>query len=158
MEQIEQLIAQLKGEEKALLEKREKLRKPLVQVEEDLQHITGAIAFLERKTASAEEVVVEVIAPSRLRGLTQLQAIIAIAKQNNGIVKAQDAKHMMIRAGIMKPTKNATNITHSTILRSDKFDRIAPGTYKLKDVSSPQSGFDSLIGEPPFSHTGVVKQ
>ena len=152
MEHREQLIAELKSEEKALLEKREKLRKPLIQVEEDLQHVSGAIAFLERKLASAapvEDVIVEVFPTSRLRGLTQLQAIIAIAKHSGGVVRAQDARQMMIRAGVMKDTKNATNITHNVILRSEKFERIAPGTYRLKE-ETPQAGFQVLISEPPF--------
>jgi|HubBroStandDraft_5_1064220.scaffolds.fasta_scaffold00822_1 hypothetical protein len=132
------LLAELKSEEKALIAKRERLRKPLAQVEEDLQHITAVIALYERRGG---EVVVEgtldalECPPSRLRGMTQLEAIVEIAHCNNGVVRAQDAKRLMIKAGVMKATKNSTNMTHGVIIRSERFDRVKPGEYRLKEVS-----------------------
>ena len=76
----------------------------------------------------------------KLRHMTQVQAVIAIAKHNNGIVKAQDAKRLMIRAGVMRETKNSTNITHNVIIRSHAFDRVGPGEYRLKPASKTENG------------------
>jgi hypothetical protein len=38
----------------------------------------------------------------------------------------------MIKAGIMKQTKNSTNMAHNAINRTDKFERVRPGEYRLK--------------------------
>lgn len=139
----DEVITQLLTEEKVLTEKLEKLRKPIIQVEQDLEHIRGTISFLTRHaegkfTPLNEGIVVEVanVFPlSRLKGLTHSAAVVAIAKHNGGIVRAQDAKRLMIRAGIMSQTKNSTNMTHNAILRTDKFERVAPGEYRLKEAS-----------------------
>jgi hypothetical protein len=99
-----------------------------------------------------KEIVAQVVSPSvavpgpalaefpigKLRSMTQLQAVIAIAKHLGGTVRAQDAKHLMIRAGVMRETKNSTNITHNIIIRSGKFYRIAPGEYRLKEPKSTE--------------------
>ena len=131
----DEIITQLQTEEKVLREKLEKLRKPILQVEEDIEHILGTIAFYQRnRVADINNVSVEVtISPElKLRGMTHSQAVVAIAKQNGGIVRAQDAKRMMIKAGIMSQTKNSTNMTHNAILRTEKFDRVGPGEFRLK--------------------------
>ncbi len=139
----DEIIVQLQAEEKSLREKLEKLRKPLMQVEEDLQHILGTIAFYERerkvgsKLVELEEAIGEALSSipaSRLRGMTHSAAVVAIAKYNGGVVRAQDAKRLMIKAGIMSQTKNSTNMTHNAILRTDLFNRIGPGEFQLKEV------------------------
>jgi hypothetical protein len=143
MTSSDEMINELRVKEKLLREKLEDLRKPIQQVEKDLQHILGTIEFYERNGSNtfvenAESVVVAVktIPLSRLQGLTHSEAVVAIAKYNGGVVRAQDAKRMMIKAGIMKQTKNSTNMTHNAIIRTDRFDRIAPGEYRLKSEPS----------------------
>jgi hypothetical protein len=133
----EEILAGLQNREKLQRQKVEKLRKPLIQAEEDLQRLVGAIELYlrEAKSVDLEEALSETVSlpATKLRGMTQLSAVIAIAKSNGGVVRAQDAKRLMIKAGIMSATKNATNMTHNVILRSERFERIAPGEYKLKD-------------------------
>lgn len=67
-----------------------------------------------------------------LRNMTQVQALVTIAKHNDGLVRAQEAKRLLIKAGVMRETKNSTNIIHAVILRSDKFERVRSGEYRLK--------------------------
>jgi hypothetical protein len=148
-----EVIGQLQAEEKALREKLERLRKPLLQIEEDLQHIAGTIAFYQRNDSENKVVdlveaftdMVTVIPASKLRGLTHSKAVVAIAKSNGGVVRAQDAKRLMIKAGIMSQTKNSTNMTHNAILRTELFDRIGPGEFRLKEYAAAdnrdQEGF-----------------
>lgn len=142
------IVNQLRTDEKALQEKLEKLRQPIAQLEADLQHIRGAIEFYQRSCSKnviskiAEEVkeFSESIAAAsavRLKGLSHEAAAIAIAKSNGGMVRTQQAKHLMIKAGIMSNTKNSTNMAHNAIQRSGKFERISPGEYRLR-TTTPQ--------------------
>jgi hypothetical protein len=147
-----EIVNQLRADEKAIQEKLEKLRKPIAQLEADLQHIQGAIAFYQRsstsnKTVIEEQVIVEgyaAIPVSRLKGLSHSDAAIAIAKYNGGIVRTQEAKGLMIKAGIMSRTKNSTNMAHNAINRTDKFERIAPGEYRLKEANLKLELSDTL--------------
>ena len=64
-------------------------------------------------------------------GKTQLQALIHIAEQNNGVVEAGKAKRLLLTAGLIKNPKNAANIIFNVINRSEKFKRRSPGIYEL---------------------------
>jgi hypothetical protein len=149
------VIDQLRQEEKKVRIKIENLRssieKELSAAEADLATITGAIAYCERQAKDAAEIMVigvnhDVAAPApKLLGLTHKQAVIAIARQNNGIVKSGEAKRLMIRAGIMAPTKNASRMVHNAIKTSKMFDPIAPGEYRLKEANTNANGASITI-------------
>ena len=137
------VVNKLRAKEKQLLEQSE-------QIHKTLEHIQGVIALYqptppqraalaeveEAVTAAAEALTT--IPISRLKGLSHEAAVIAIAKYNGGIVRTQQAKRLMIKAGIMSPTKNATNMAHNAIKRSDKFDWVSAGEYRLKAARLPQ--------------------
>jgi hypothetical protein len=73
---------------------------------------------------------------TELRGKrTQLQALIAIARINNGKLFTRDAKRLLQQAGLMKPTKNASNILYNVINRSERFRHIGAGEYELIESS-----------------------
>lgn len=119
-----------------LINRRDALRKPIVEIEREMEHVAATIHSFERDAVITTEPLLKLseevpIQLSALQGLTQLQAIVEIAKCKGGIVRAQDAKSLLLRSGLMRKTKNSTNIVHSTILRSGKFERIAPGEYRL---------------------------
>jgi hypothetical protein len=141
------IVSQLRAEEKTVQEKLEKLRQPIAQLESDLQHIRGVIEFYQRSASKnptskiAEEVkdfTDAIVAASslRLKGLSHAEAAIAIAKSNGGVVRTQEAKHLMIKAGIMSRTKNSTNMAHNAIQRSGMFERVTAGVYRLKEAGS----------------------
>lgn len=121
--------------------KQQRLMNDITSLEKDLEHLNATIHLLEKESAmslvSAELLPSERDFPTgKLRGLTQPQALMVIAKHYGGTIKAQDAKRIMIKAGVMKETKNSTNITHNLILRTGKFERIAPGEYRLKQEAN----------------------
>ncbi len=140
------IVSQLRADEKTIQEKLEKMRKPIAQLEADLQCLQGAIAFYQRnasnnsgKLVELEEAITEAMATiptSRLKGLSHSDAVIAIAKYNGGVVRTQEAKRLMIKAGIMSRTKNSNNMAHNAIKRTERFERVSPGEYRLK--SGPQ--------------------
>ena len=87
-----------------------------------------------------------------LRGKTQLEAVIEIARKNNGRVNLKQAHEILRDAGLMRPTKNWYNILYNTINRSGKFEHAGPGEYKL--VDAVEGIFEGMIervasGEKP---------
>lgn len=158
------IIEGLKKTEEALRRKIEDMKKPIAQAEEDVRAIAGAIAFYERGTVVQAAPIVTtslsvtsagVFGVANLRDMTHKQAAIAIAKHNGGIVKAQEAKRLMIQAGIMRPTKNSTRMVHNAIVSSGRFDRIAPGEYRLKNSTRP---IPIVEGEGGSSSAGIMQQ
>ena len=139
------IIAKLKADERGIQSQLEKMRKPVLELEAVLKNIQGTIAFYEDKahTQAMTEVMTDVVSSAlglpKLKGLSHSEAVIAIAKHNGGVVRTQDAKRLMIKAGIMSQTKNSTNMAHNAINRIDKFERIAPGEYRLKTESQSET-------------------
>jgi hypothetical protein len=72
------------------------------------------------------------VVQSEYKGLTQVQALEKIARENHGRFTMRDAKRILLAAGLIKNPKNASNILFSAIQRSDKFSRVAPGEYEIK--------------------------
>jgi hypothetical protein len=142
-----EIIVKLRADEKEIVEKLEKMRKPVLELEAVLKHLQGTIAFYEGRVNNQvlnerlAEALTESLTPNavmpKLRGLTHEQAVIKLAKHNGGILRTQDAKRLMIKAGIMRETKNSTNMAHNAIKRTDMFERVSPGEYRLK--SEPKS-------------------
>lgn len=74
---------------------------------------------------------------SSLRGLKQVEALKLIARHFGGQFETTIAKRIMLQAGLIKTSKNANNILFSVIQRSDKFERVQPGVYRLKEEDKP---------------------
>lgn len=110
------------------------------QLVREIEYLEGTIALLRSATPQNEVQPTQLTMPmefpvGKLRNLTQKQAVITIAKYLGGTIRTQDAKRLMIRAGIMRDTKNSTNITHNTIVHSERFERVGPGEYRLKEFN-----------------------
>jgi hypothetical protein len=121
---------------KELLSRRERLMVPIQELEQEIDHITATIRLLQKppKPAVGFTATVTVDFPiGKLRKLTQVQALTVIAKHYGGTFKAQEAKRLLIKAGVMRETKNSTNIIHAVIVRSEKFEKVRPGEYRLKE-------------------------
>lgn len=137
------MVEQLRKDEQKIRKKIEELRssieKELSAAESDLAHILGAIGYYERLQREDKEIVslVHETPEPKLRGLTHKQAVVAIAKQNGGIVRSSQAKKLMIRAGIMADTKNSNRMVHNAIKASKLFDPISPGKYRLRSFAAP---------------------
>lgn len=116
---------------KDLIEQREHLLAPIQKLDQEIEHITATMRSLQQPAGRATTAAVEEFPIGKLRKLTQVQALVVIAKHYGGTFKAQEAKRLLIRAGVMRETKNSTNIIHAVILRSEKFERVRPGEYRL---------------------------
>lgn len=131
-------IAVLENHKKDLLARRERLVMPLQQLDQEIEHVDATVRSLQKPKPVGFAALTLPAVPEfpigKLRKLTQVQALIVIAKHYGGTFKAQEAKRLLIRAGVMRETKNSTNIIHAVIVRSEKFDKVKPGEYRLKTV------------------------
>jgi len=140
MENKEFAIEILTEHKKQLLDRRERLLLPLQEVDQEIEHVTATILSLQRKPGPAASFTATVTVDfpiAKIRRLTQVQALTVIAKHYGGTFKAQEAKRLLIRAGVMRETKNSTGMIHSVIRRSEKFERVRSGEYKLKENHLP---------------------
>jgi hypothetical protein len=142
-----EILDKLRADCKALEEQIELACKPY---KSDLQILKSAIEFYERKKNEKTgfenfiSSVTTALATPRLVGLSHSDAVIVLAKSNGGIIRTQDAKRLMIKAGIMSQTKNSTNMAHNAINRTGRFERISPGEYRLKTEAHEQG----VLGGP----------
>jgi hypothetical protein len=112
-------------------------KRDLEEIERQLQAVATTLELLRKETSQKTVHVTseqEILAELRTKK-TQVPALIAIARHNGGILLTKDAKYLLQRAGLMKVTKNASNILYNVINRSERFENIGPGRYRLK-VSS----------------------
>ena len=82
-----------------------------------------------------------------LRGRTQLEVLVNIAKRNNGRIKAAEARRALVAMGLTKSVKNAPSIFHTVITRSGRFERVGPGEYRLIEYQegSPEREKDAEL-------------
>ena len=135
MGERQQAISYLTQVKREMAAKREQLFRPVQELDKELEHITAALAVLLRHGEKENKQEAKTDFPlSGLRRLTHRQAVVVIARHNGGTLKAQDAKKILIQAGVMSSTKNSTNMTHNAIIQSGQFDRIGRGEYRLKET------------------------
>jgi hypothetical protein len=148
MENKDFAVAYLIEHRKELLEKRERLMRPIQELDQEIEHVTATLRSISPPTrVVAAQHRTEEFPIGKLRKLTQVQALVVIAKEMNGVIRAQEAKRLLIKAGVMRETKNSTNIIHAVILRSDKFERVRPGEYRLKETV-PKPAESGLFNAP----------
>ena len=96
-----------------------------------------------------------VLAPPRydrndFAGMSQREAILALARQQDGVVRVPAAGRMLVETKLTASKRNASQIVLSVIQRTNQFDWIAPGTYRLKEYAA-HNGHDreqaALISE-----------
>ncbi len=131
MEDRDFAIKVLNEHRKSLLERRERLYRPLQELDQEIEHVDGTLRSLQKPAVTVTATVSFDFPIGKLRKLTQVQALTVIAKHYGGTFKAQEAKRLLIKAGVMRETKNSTNIIHAVIVRSGKFEKVKPGEYRL---------------------------
>lgn len=134
-EELEQIKSELAGQA-------EKLRSELKEIEGRLIAVTLAIEVWKSKgTKSAGNPYLR-----EFKGMTQVQALIKIAKDNGtNRFKVAAAKKLLLEAGLIKSKKNAANILFTTIQRSGKFKRVVPGEYELVVPPAPDKTISHMV-------------
>jgi len=133
MEGKQQAIQYLTLKKKELTEKRDKLMRPIAELEKEIAALTYAVAIVFREEAPTPSAEVSGFPLRNIRNMTQVQALLEIAKYNGGVIKSIDVKSILVAAKLMKNTKNASGMVNGIIARSEAFERIGRGEYRLKD-------------------------
>lgn len=109
------------------------LRQQLDEAERQLSSVTVTMELLGYKggNLAAIDESVRNIEPASLKGLTQEQALVKIARANGGKFLVAVAKRLLLAAGLIANPKNASNIIYNVIARSEKFHRLKAGEYQL---------------------------
>jgi len=105
---------------------------------QELRRIEILQAEIESLEASArmfreKHGVGEMIEAGELKGKTQMAALIYIARKSNGLLRVNEVKRMMVQVGLIGTPKNAASILYTLIKRSERFDRVEPGVYRLRE-------------------------
>lgn len=118
-----QAIEELTRLYEKLQAKRDRLREQLESAEREFEAVSTTMRLVGQGSPTVNLVNIE--------GMTQLQALIAIARANNNRVSVRTARRMMEKAGLFKNAKNASSVLFTTINRSGKFERESSGVYRL---------------------------
>ena len=127
----DQSIQRLTQKKKELIEKREKLMRPVQELDKEIAALTLSVSILLRDETPAEA---DGFPLRKLRNMTQTQALFAIADYNGGTIKSLEVKAILVAAKLMKPSKNAAGMVNGIISRSEAFERTARGEYRLRRV------------------------
>jgi hypothetical protein len=128
----DQAIQRLTQKKKELLEKREKFMRPILELDKEIAALTLAVAVLLRDETPADAGGFPL---HKIRNMTQTQALLEIANYNGGFIKSLEVKSILIAAKLMKNTRNAAGMVNGIITRSEAFERVKRGEYRLKQSS-----------------------
>lgn len=132
MDGREQAIQYLTLKKKELSEKKDKLMRPILELDKEIAAVTATLALALRDDVSVA-LEAEGFPLRKIKNLTQTQALVEIAKYNGGTIASIDARPILIAAKLMKNTKNAAHMVNGAIARSGAFIRIGRGKYRLKE-------------------------
>ena len=113
-----------------LRRKRADVERQLIELDEQLEAVETTINLYRKAGKIHEPEVYKSIVPE-LQGRTHIDALQYIASRSGGHLKVTDAKRLMSEAGLIRNPKNALSMLYTIINRSGKFERIAPGEYRL---------------------------
>lgn len=116
-----------------LAEERERLktfRAGVTRVRERIRHLEATIQMYRRRHQMSEPV-----RASDLKGKTQLEALLFLAEKNNGQFTVAEAKRLLLEAEMLS-RRNPSTILYTLIRRSDRFDKVKAGVYKLREPAA----------------------
>jgi hypothetical protein len=135
MDSKEQAIQYLTQKKKDLSEKLERLMRPIQELQKEIAALTTSISVILRdETPSVSALEIGGFPLRKIRNMTQTQAVVEIAKFNGGTITSLEVKPILIAARLMKNTKNAAHMVNGVIARSEAFDRVKRGVYRLKEA------------------------
>lgn len=122
---IKELTERLKSKR----EECKKHQKLTEECEADIQALERSIRICENGNGK-----IEIDLVGKFQGMTQFQALKKMAQENKGYVRPTDAIPALRDAGLIKgKQKNAMPHLYNQLEKSDEFERIAPGTFRLKE-------------------------
>jgi len=153
-----QTIQYLTALKRQLFERRERLMRPITELDKQIAGVVSTIGLLLDSSRPIDDASPRTVLLQKIKGMTQPMALVEIAKYNDGALNAQEAKALMIHAGIMRQTKNSASIVHSVIARTGRFVRTGRGKYRLKPASSTVSVKTPIVEDAGGSASAGIMQ
>lgn len=126
------LSTELDRLKKTLAQRVERLSSELREAADNLKSVNTTINLLKEEPVTSFDGAFDEAYLKSFEGLTQLQALIKLAADSGkNKFKISEARKLLLAAGLIKSKKNASNILHNTIQRSERFKRVALGEYEL---------------------------
>lgn len=83
----------------------------------------------------------------KLRGLSQSEAMLRIAEERDGVLRITEAKEILLGAKMIKGNpKHAYGHLVTLVKNSDLYDKVAPGTWRLRSTGSTDEPVDGDLG------------
>ena len=132
-DEISEMIAERKQKLRDLAGQVEAIQRDAEAIQQDIGGLTKTAKLYRKRHELSEP-----ISPSELRGKTQLEALLFLC-QMQGQFAVVEAKRLLRESGILTRGKNADSIIYTIIRRSERFEKVRPGVYKLRtQVVKPQ--------------------
>jgi hypothetical protein len=113
-------------------------KKQLDLTVQQLNSVSTTLELLEGKRSKDEGIIV--FPMELLDGLSQIEALKVIARNNGGKLRIKTAKKLLIDAGLIKTIANASNIVNTAIKRSEVFRNVGYGEYEILEPQLPTGG------------------
>ena len=110
---------------------RDRAETRLQQIGDEISAVEQTIDIYRRRGSKLPAEPLPNVNAGEFRGLSQLDALILIANKHGGRFKVSPARKLMVEAGLFKNPDNASGAIHTVIQRSDRFERVKKGTYRL---------------------------
>lgn len=116
---------------------RKKIFKRINEINKEIRAVEMTMRLMGYKNGKSilstyEELVNGIIRKkNKMSQLEVLYEIIDTIGDENKIFKVNEAKNIMVSAGMFNNPENANSIIYTLIDRSGKFEKVKPGVYKL---------------------------
>jgi hypothetical protein len=116
---------------KKLEEKRDRLQHHLSEVIKDLDSVNNTLRLLKANKLTPESEIVFIEVPAEeLKGKTIDDALVTVAERNGGSLRVRLAKNLLVKAEMLAK-KNAAASVYTSIGRSERWEKVDSGVYKL---------------------------
>src|SRR6267378_4013972 len=104
MDEREQAIQYLTRLKRELSEKRDKLMRPVQEVEQELAGVSKTLEVILRSQTPSKDEIGD-FPLRKIRNMTQTQALVEIARYNGGTITCLQARPILIAAKLMRNTR-----------------------------------------------------
>ncbi len=122
---------------------RNKLFKRIGEINREVKAVETTMRLMGYKNGKSilttyEELVNRIIRKkNKVPQLEVLNEIVDTIGDENRIFKVNEAKNIMVSAGMFNNPENANSTIYTLIDRSNEFEKVKPGVYRIIDNASP---------------------
>lgn len=133
--ELSNLIGRLQKEREELSQEIEERSRKFTEIDGQVKAVEVTMRLVRHNGAQTTpdiyDALVAELRKAKAEKKTQMDALMLIASRNNGHIKVTNAQRLMVETAFIANPKNAASIIYTLIPRSEKFEKVKPGEYKL---------------------------